>query len=121
MSYETGNQRKTFKYEFKRKQQFHLRSANRRCAIFGGVATRSFWLFVLLLLPPLLTFFFSSRALFFHYLALGLCGLYTLTWGVVGFLVGNLFSVGAGIALAVVFFIPALLYNWLAFCYFLYE
>lgn len=91
------------------------------CAIFGGVASRNFLLFALLLVPPLLVFFFSGKALFFHYLALGLCGVYTLCWGVVGFLVGNLFSVGAGIALAVVFFIPALLYNWLAFCYFLYE
>ena len=66
-------------------------------------------------------FFFSSRAAFFHYAAMVLCGIYALAWGGIGFLIGALFSVPLGIVLAILLLLLGILYNWLAFCYFLYE
>lgn len=91
------------------------------CAIVGGIALRSFLSFAILLGIPLCIFFFSNRALVFHYAAMGLCGIYALAWGVIGFLVGALFSVPLGVAFGMILFLPGILYNWLAFCYFLYE
>lgn len=91
------------------------------CAIVGGVALHSFILFAALLVPPLCIFFFSSRAAFFHYAAMVLCGIYALAWGGIGFLIGALFSVPLGIVLAILLLLLGILYNWLAFCYFLYE
>ena len=91
------------------------------CAIVGGVGFHSFWLFAALLVPPLIIFFCSGRALFFHYAAMVLCGLYPLAWGAIGYIIGGLFPTSLGILFSVILFLPGVLYNWLAFCYFLYE
>ena len=91
------------------------------CAIVGGVALHSFWLFAALLVPPLVIFFCSARVIVFHYAAMVLCGIYPLAWGAIGYMIGGLFPTSLGVLFSIVLLIPGVLYNWLAFCYFLYE
>ena len=87
-------------------------------AIALGLIFSSWIVFGIVLLFPLAIFILSGRLKICKWLSLGLCLIYVVLWGYIGFLIGSMFSLSASIVLCLIFLIPGVACNWCMFNYF---
>lgn len=88
------------------------------CSIVGALYFHSWVAFGLLLLFPLAMFLLSKKYSWCRIISTLLCAIYAIIWGVIGGLIGYIFSISACVVLAIIFLIPGVAYNWCAFNYF---
>ena len=87
-------------------------------AIALGVIFKSWIVFGIACLLPIAIFVLSGKVKVCKILSLGLCGIYIVFWGYIGFVIGSIFSLSASIVLCLLFLIPGVACNWCMFNYF---